>query len=65
MLSETISRPSLPLIEELRASQVAMRASTSLLLRRFDRWAAFAVVIAGTSAVYYFGMQLLARWQLQ
>jgi hypothetical protein len=64
MLSESISRPSIPLIEELRASQAALRASTPLILRRLDRWAAFAFVIAASSAVYYVGSLLLSRWQL-
>jgi hypothetical protein len=70
MLSESISRPSIPLIEELRASEPFARASLSLrsakgILARFDRALALAVVLAASSAVYYFGVLLIERWQLR
>ena len=67
MVSESISRPSIPqIVEELRASQPFAHASLSLrsALARFDRALAFAVVLAASSAVYYFGTLLLDRWQL-
>ena len=65
MVSESISRPSIPLIvEELRASSALSLRRSRMVLARFERALAFAVVLAASSAVYYFGMQLIARWQL-
>lgn len=71
MLSETISRPSLPSYEALRASHAELltsprsRARLQRLARRLDVWAAFAVVALTTSAVWYAGTWLIERWQLR
>jgi hypothetical protein len=78
MLSESVSRPSIPVIDVLRASQAELlevasehlsspelRAQTRKLLRRLDSWAALAVVLLATSAVFYLGTLMIERWQLR
>jgi hypothetical protein len=78
MLSESISRPSIPVIDVLRASHAELRevasehlssphlrAQTRKLLRRVDSWAALAIVISASSAVFYFGTLMLERWLLR
>jgi hypothetical protein len=74
MLSGTDFRPSIPFIDELRVSQSLARVSETgrlslrsalHVLRRFDNWAAVAVVVATSSAVYYLGTLMLAHWQLR
>jgi hypothetical protein len=105
MLSDTISRPSIPVIDVLRAAVEARasareqseahesghdtlssfaerlsllarprarvdslpeaRAGARKLLARLDRWAALAVVVLASSAVWYFGTLLIERWQLR
>lgn len=66
MLSESISRPSIPLIvEELRTSSALSLRRAPKVLARFERALALAVVLAASSAVYYFGVQLIERWQLR
>jgi hypothetical protein len=66
MLSESISRPSLPIYDVLRASQERLSSpEVRGLLRRLDAWAALAVVLVASSAVWQFGMWMIERWQLR
>lgn len=78
MVSDSISRPSVPVIDVLRASQAELReaasehiaspelrASAVRLWRRLDPWFALALVLLASSAVFYFGTLLIERWQLR
>ena len=67
MFSDTGSRPSIPLYEVTRSTiQLAARDALSLgggLLRRFEVWAALAVVLATSAGVWYLAQWMLERWQ--
>lgn len=78
MLSDTCSRPSIPVSELLRVSGAELRASAEehlalpkvrsearKLLARLDTWAALAVVALASSAVWYLGNVLIERWELR